>query len=854
MLRATFKSLLSRKARLFMSGLAVILGVAFISGTLILNASLGDSIRDMFATAYKNVDVQVTPDADESKDKVATIPADLVDEIKSQPHVDKATAEVADAAGGVQVLDKNEKVLPPTGPPTIGTNWTGVNDPMEMADGSGPEASDEVAINKGLSDATGYEVGDTMKLVLPNSGDTKPQSFEVSGVFEYSGNRGSLGGESTVSFTTETAQKMLLGKEDVFSSVNVKSDGSVSQTELKKQLSSELGGDYQIKTGDKLAEESAGQLSIILDFFNYLLLGFGTIALLVSVFLIINTFSIIVAQRTRELALFRAIGAGRGQVTRSVMLEAFIIGALAAVVGMAVGVGLGWAGTEAMSGLFGDLQTTLSIPMEAWIAAAAIGIGITMFAALLPALRAGRIPPIAALQDPSNTQRPVRWFAIIGGLLLVGGGALLTAALTKQFGKIDSDDTRIAVFSAITVLFLGAIIFTPVLARPLVSLIGFLFSWSLPGKLGRRNSGRNPRRTAITATALMIGITLVTGVGVMFSSANASIQKYMAKQVNMDLMISPATQGQNPPTFDKSVLDEAADIDGVTKVVDGYADSQATLDGEPIYVQATSNIKDFTRLLGVTKDKGEMDSLGPDEMLMSTGQAKDTKTKVGDTVEVTFANLKEPKEFTVSGIVNTGDFMAAPWIVDASNAKYFHEDKPMQAFIEVGDKDDVKPVMKDVNELLKDYPLVTVMDTSAFTEQLNQMFDIMLTVVQVLLGLAMLIAVIGVINTLTLSIRERTRELGLLRATGLTRGQVTRMVTVESIVISLFGALLGLGVGAGLGIAAQRGLRTFIDVLAMPWGTMAFYVVAAIVVGFFAALIPAYRANRINVLEAISYE
>lgn len=853
MLRATFKSLLSRKARLFMSGIAVILGVAFISGTLILNASLGDSIRSMFATAYEDVDVQVTPDEDQTDNKVHTISDDTVATIEDQPHVEEATPQIVNAQSGVQVLDKNDKVLPQTGAPTIGSNWIGVDDPMEMVDGAGPEADDEIAINKGLSDATGFEVGDTMKLVLPNSGIQEPQSFEVSGVFGYSGDRASLGGESSVSFTTEAAQQQLLGGADGYTNVDVKSDGTVSQSELKKDLAAELGSSYTVKTGEKLAEESAGQLAIIIDFFNYLLLGFGAIALLVSIFLIINTFSIVVAQRTRELALFRAIGAGRGQVTRSVLLEAFIIGLIAAVVGMGLGVGLGYAGTGAMSGLFGDLETTLSIPPAAWIAAAVIGIGITMLAAVLPALRAGRIPPIAALQDPSNTQRPVRWFGIIGGVLLLAGGGLLAAALTERFGDSDSTATLFGMGGAIALLFLGATIFTPVLAKPLVSLIGFAFSWSLPGKLGRRNSGRNPRRTAITATALMIGITLVTMVGVLFSSANVSIQKYTSEQMSADLMISPATAGENPPTFKKSVLDETGDLDGVKNVVDSYSDYNAKLDGEAIYAQATTDLENFSRLLGVTHVKGETDSLGPDDLLMDEAQAKESKTKVGDTVELSFTKSKEPKEFTVTGIVKSGQF-ASPWLVDASNAKYFNLDEPSQAYIELDSEKDKKAVKAEVDDLLKDYPLVTVMDTGAFAEQLNQMFDIMLMVVQVLLGLAMLIAVIGVVNTLTLSIRERTRELGLLRATGLTRGQVTRMVTVESIVISVFGALLGVGIGAGLGIAAQRGLTDYIEVLAMPWGTMGFYVIAAIVVGFFAALIPAYRANRIDVLEAISYE
>ncbi|HZE42125.1 MAG TPA: FtsX-like permease family protein [Stackebrandtia sp.] len=850
MLRAALKSLLSRKTRLLLSGIAVILGVAFITGTLVLNASLGDSIRSMFATAYQNVDVQVSAGSDDNGSP-KPVPASLVDTVKDADHVTKVTGDITNANGGVQVLDKHGKVLPPTGAPTIGSNWSGVQSPMQLRDGAGPKHGNEIAINAAMSDDLGYKVGDTVKVIV---GDPKPQKFKVVGIFGYTGDRKSLGGEKSVSFTTSEAQKLLLDGKDAYTDISVRGDGKVSQTELKKQIAGIVDDKYDVKTGKKLADEAAGGLQVVIKFFNYLLLGFGAIALLVSVFLIINTFSIIVAQRTRELALFRAIGAGRGQVTRSVMLEAFIVGFISAVIGLALGVGLGYGGTSAAAGLFGNMRTTLNVPTTAFIAALVIGVGITMFAAILPARRAGRIPPIAALRDAANTERPVRWFGIIGGVLLLGGGGLLTAALTKQFGSATSNDTLLAVFGGIILLFLGATIFTPFVARPLVSAIGALFSWSLPGKLGRRNSARNPRRTAITATALMIGIALVTAVGVLFSSAEASVTKYLNKQSQVDLLISGVQTGPTPPTFDKTVATKAADIDGVKTMVSTYADTSTTVGREGTMVDATDQVKDLVHMTAMGHDKGNTSSLGTDDIIVSKDAAKRQHVTVGDTLKVKFPKSKQSKELTVSGIVkNSG--MTAPYIVSVDNAKYFAVDQPTTAYIKLDAGANKKTVTHKLDDLLKDNPLVSVSDLSVLVDQMTKQFDIMLIAVQVLLGMAMLIAIIGVINTLTLSIRERTRELGLLRATGLTRGQVTRMVTVESIVISMFGALLGLGVGAGLGVAVQQALKgDFVDVLAMPWGTMVFYVIASLVIGFFAALIPAYRANRLNVLNAISYE
>ncbi|MEV0647255.1 FtsX-like permease family protein [Phytomonospora sp. NPDC050363] len=850
MLRATFKSLLSRKARLLLSGIAIILGVAFITGSLVMRASFGSSIESMFTTAFESVDVQVTSEnSNPVTGQPDPIPESVVSQVQSVEGVSGATGLVSDAANTVVVIDKNGKAIPAFGAPTIASNWTGVEDPLEIREGAGPTADGEIAISASLADSTGYAVGDQFPVI--STVTSEQTAYKVVGVVGYTGGRDTLGGEKTMWFTTTDAQNLVMGKTGAFTNIDVKAASGVSDNDLRDRIGAELGSSYKVQTGDDLAKEISGQFDELLGAFNNILLVFGGVAVLVSIFLIINTFSIIVAQRTRELALFRAMGAGRGQVINSVLLEAAIIGVLAGIVGLALGVLVGWGGTAALGGLFGGMDATLAIPPSAIISALVIGVVVTMLAAVFPAIRASRIPPIAALRDAANAERSVLPFGIAGGIFLVLGGGMLTLALTGNAG-----DNRLAMMGgALFALFIGAVVFTPVIARPLVSVIGRLMSWSMPGKLGRRNSGRNPRRTAITAAALMIGVTLVTAIGVLSASAQASIDKYFENSVKADLMIGAAAPAGPPPTFKPELLGEMKSVPGVNIVVGAWVDFGAKRGTEDVLVQATDDLAGMNYMFAAKPVEGNTTTLGPNDLVINKMAAEQFGLKLGDTVPLKFSAAESAKDFTVTGITEVSTDGSATWTVASSNAEQFTTSNPMQAYVELDEGADTQQVTDQINTLLADNPLVTVNDVSALSDQIKAIFDIISTVFQVLLIVAMGIAVIGVVNTLTLSVLERTRELGLLRAVGMKKGQVTGMVAVESVVISVFGAILGLAVGAGLGIAAQQALKDqFIDVLALPWTTMAFYLVAAVVIGVLAALIPAYRANKLNVLRAISYE
>jgi putative ABC transport system permease protein len=390
------------------------------------------------------------------------------------------------------------------------------------------------------------------------------------------------------------------------------------------------------------------------------------------------------------------------------------------------------------------------------------------------------------------------------------------------------------------------------ISRPVVSLLGRLFAWSVPGKLGRLNSGRNPRRTAITAAALMVGIALVTGVSVIITSAKSSLTALAEDTIQAELVIAGNQTGPRPPSFDPAVLDRAAAVPGVKAVAGLYGDV-AMVGGQRTYVSATSNVPALRDIFKATPTAGSIDALGPNQLMVDAGTAKEHNLSVGSTVPVQLSR-GDPQTYTVTGIYAETDLFGG-FVLPAGAAANFAVPMPTQAYLQLTPGTSVDRVLPQVEALLADSPEVSVADRAAFIEQQTGMFDQLLMMIQVLLALAILIAVLGIINTLALSVLERTRELGLLRAIGLRRGQTMRMVTVESVVISVFGALLGVAVGTGLGAAVVQALsEDGIGDVVLPWSQMGLYVGLAAVIGVVAAVLPAIRAARINVLGAIAHD
>jgi len=850
MIRATLKSLLARKLRLILSGLAVVLGVMFVSGAFVLTDTLGRTFDAIFADAYQGVDVNVA-----AKPKIAVsemegeqtsppLPAATLDKVREVPGVASATGVVA--VDGARLIGSNGKAVASFGPPQLGENWTGESEQLQLREGHEPRADDEIVINQGLATAGKVKLGDRVGVLTPLE---PKQEFTIVGITGYSGGRDSIGGSSEIMFTTPTAQRLMLGEPNTFSSVTVKAAGGVTDDSLRDAVAAAVGDGFVVKTGEQLSTEAAQSFKEALSFFNRILLGFAAVALLVGTFLILNTFSIIVAQRTRELALMRAVGASRRQIIGSVVLEAIAVGLIASVFGLAAGIGIG----ALLAWLFGNFAGGLTlagigVPAAAVIGAFGVGLVITVVAAVLPALRASRIPPIAAMQDVATPDRPLTRITVAGALVTSVGAALLFLGLNGNAG----DNTLATILSGVLFAFIGVALLTPLISRPVVSLLGAIFAWSVPGKLGRLNSGRNPRRTAITAAALMVGIALVTGVTVILDSAKGSISALAKDTIKAELVIAGTQSGPRPPSFDPAVLDKAAALPGV-QLVDGEYGDMALVNGERTWVSASSNVAALERIFGAKSSSGDISRLTPEQMLVSSDTAKSRNLSVGSQVTVQLSR-GDARTYTVNGIYESSQ-LTNPMMLPPQAARDFAIPQPIQGFVQLAPGARVADVQPQVERLLADSPEVSVADRDAFIKQQTSSLDGLLTMIQILLALAIVIAVLGIVNTLALSVLERTRELGLLRAIGLRRAQTMRMITVEAVVISVFGALLGVAVGSGLGAAVVRALKDDgIKDLILPWGQMAVMLGLAAIVGVVAAVLPAIRAARINVLGAIAHE
>jgi putative ABC transport system permease protein len=842
MLRATLKSLLARKLRLVLSGLAVVLGVMFVAGAFVTTDTLGRTFDKLFAEGYSQTDVAVM-----AKPKVAVsemegeqvptpLPASLVDQVAAVPGVAKATGVISD--DGARVIGSDGKVVTSYGPPRIGMNWVGTDDLMQMRQGRGPEKDNEIAVNEAVAKAAGIKVGDRVGVLtqLPK------KTFTLVGVWGYTEGRDSIGGVQEVAFTTPQAQRSMLGQTGVFTQVTVRVDKGREPSAVRNQIAARVGGSYDVKTGEQLAADSAAQFKEALSFFNNILLGFAGVALFVGTFLILNTFSIIVAQRTRELALMRALGAGRRQVINSVLVEALVIGLIAAVLGLGAGIGVGALLVTLFGSMSGGLDPApVGVPPAAILSSLIVGVVVTVVAAVLPALRASRISPIAAMQDVATPDRPLTKVTVTGAVIGAAGATMLGIGL---YGT----SSLWLILAGVLVAFIGIALLTPLISKPVVAGLGRLFSWSVPGRLGRLNSGRNPRRTAITAAALMVGIALVTGVTVVMDSAKQSIAAQAENTVKAEIVIGGDQNGPRPPTFDDAVLARTAALPGV-RAAAGLWNDQALVNGERTYVDATDNLAKMAEAFG----QAALPVLKNDQMAVSRQEAAEHNWAVGSVLKIQLPRGEE-HNYTIVATYDE-DAMPGTYFLPAAASKEFGITQPMLGFVRLADGATMAQVLPQVKALVADSPEVNATDRSSYINQQVGTFDTVITMIQVLLGLAILIAVLGVINTLALSVLERTRELGLLRAVGLGRAQTMRMVTVEAVVISVFGALLGVIVGAGLGSAVVQALDgEGITDLVLPWTQMALYLGLAALVGVLAAVLPSIKAARLNVLAAIAHD
>lgn len=834
MLRVTLRSLLARKLRLLLSATAVVLGVSFVAGALTLTDTLGRVFDDLFRDVNAKTDLEVRGQsvfAEQDGGPRAPVPADLATRLGT---VEGVSHVVGDVQGYAQLLEKDGTAYTTGGAPAFGLNYDADQrtSSYTIETGTAPQAPDDVVLDVGTAEATGYRVGDEVTVQLTGG----PREFTVTGTFGF-GDSGSVGGASIVAFEQSTAQE-LLGRPGEFQVLRIAAADGVDVDALRDRVASTLPAGYETVTGEQSADEAAGDIKEALGFFTTFLLVFAVVSLFVGAFLIFNTFTILIAQRQRELALLRALGADRGQVTRSVLLESLVVGSVASVLGLGLGIGVAVLLRSLVSSFGGTLpEGPLVISTRTVVVSLLIGVVVTALAALLPARKASAVPPVAAMRDAATPEASLRRTTILGAVLLVLGIVGVGVGLSGEL---------VLLGIGALLAFLGIAALSPLLSRPAGRLLGAPFQRSLPGRLGRLNATRNPRRTAATAAALMIGLALVSTVSVLGASAKASVEKIVQGALGADLVVQ---QKGGFDGFSPAVGDALAALPEVGQV-DRLRFDSAQVGGDVVEItsvpgQAVGQTVDLARVAG------DVTALSEGEVLLSEGEAEELGVAPGDSVPVQFSRGAE-RSFTVAGTYVDNE-LVGPYLFDASAARDFSAQLDAVLLIDARDGTSAADLRSAVDATAAGFPTVEVLDREEFTQASTSQIDTITTIISILLLLSILIAVLGIVNTLALAVLERTRELGMLRAVGLSRRQTRRMVTVEAVIVAVFGALLGIVVGSAFGVAFQRALADEgVTELAFPVGRLVAFVVVAGLAGILAALLPARRAARLDVLQALA--
>lgn len=845
MLKAMLRGLFTHKLRLLLSALAIVLGTMFMSAAFVAGDTVGKGFSALFSTVNSTLDVQVTGVSETGVENsgviTALVPQSVADEVAKVDGVKQATPQVS--SDGARVIDKNGKVLPTAGPPRFGMGWSGEDGLIEIREGDPPTAPDQVAISANIASATGYQVGDKIDIITLQPRKT----FTVSGILGYSGDRDSLAGEMTVAFTMPVAQELMLGHPGDYTNVDVQADSGVSQEELKNRIAAKIGPGYQVRTAEETADEQASGVQGFVDVLKTGLTVFAVIGLITAAFLIFNTFSMLVAQRTKELALYRAFGAGKNQVVRSVLIESALLGLASAVIGLILGIGMGWLlkeGLEAFSKTSLPVNGVVVMPYVI-IATLLVGVLFTVVAALIPALRAARVPPIAAMRDAAVPDKPLRTLTLIGLAVLLTGVAFLVLKLLKVW----QNPLWLVLGGGALLCFIGAVMVAPFLSRPITQGIGKIFGRSVPGRLGTRNTGRNPRRTAVTAAALMIGVTLATAAGVFASSVKAGVTELFTNDLKAQLIVQ-STDFTGQTGFEPSMQEQMRAIPGVVDAVAVRTDT-AKLGGRQTGIGSADAVA-AAEIFTLRAAQGQIRPLAAGEIILDEGTAKNLNASVGTTLPLITTRGGEKPEKVVA-ILESTQTWSGP-MLNPADAGGFTSPFAQAGYVQVGDDAQVPPVQEALKQMFADNPEVTVADQSQIIKQATSFLDVILTILNVLLGLTILVAFLGIVNTLLLSIFERTREIGMIRAIGLSRRSTAWMITVESVLISLFGALLGVVLGVGLGVAIVKIFGGDFLRLTIPWDYIIATLVLGVLAGVFAAILPAIRAGRLNVLQAIAYE
>lgn len=841
MLKIALRSLGAHKLRLMLTAAAVFLGVAFITGMLMLTNSLDRTFTDIFESGAQ--DVLVTK-ADAVEEEFGDTTAQLIgqDVVEQVAGVEGVLA--ADGAifqNGAYLLNADGEVVGGNGPPAAGVNWQ-ANPDLAVATisaGRAPERDNEIVVDDITFPKLEVPVDSDVTMVTPQGRIT----VKLVGSFKY-GTTGGLAGATITAFTPERAQELFTAPGE-WQSVEVAAADGFSDQQVADNIAVALGQGWEVKTRSQQVEESASALRQGLSFINYVLVGFAGISLFVAAFLIYNTFAMLVAQRGREMALLRAVGSSRGQVLRSVLVEALLLALVAAV----IGVGLGYLIARVLVALLGriglSLTSGVALTPQAVIWAVVLAVVVTVLSALLPALRAARTPPIAALREADTpVEKPGRARSIIGAVLFVVSlGGLFTAFRT---------DPNIQTVALSALLLLVA----TVLLAPALAVLGAKGSGAVmrlggvSGQLAGRNAERGPRRVAATASALLIGLALVTTVSVVVASARESINQLIERAFGADYIV--ATQTGNP--FSADIATQLREVTDVEYVI-SQSQGPARVDGEDQFITAMGG-GPITSVFDVAVQSGDVGELIQGTAVADSEWAVESGASVGDRVTVLFPS-GQTRAFTLQGIFEKTDAGLLSGLIipkdDYRDVGGAAQDTLL--YVSLQPDVDATAALEEVEAVTAENPLLQVLDQTEIKEQNSRQINQLLYLIYGMLGLSILIAALGVVNTMALSVLERTREIGLLRAVGASRRQVRRMIRWEAVLVAFIGAAAGVVIGLVAGIALRQALSDDgIDILVVPVATVVVILMLAIVLGVLAAALPARRAARLDILGAIATE
>jgi putative ABC transport system permease protein len=855
-IRVALKGLARRKLRAVLTAIAIVIGVAMVSGTFILTDTIKSAFGTVFTQVYKHSDAVITgksviAGAEEERSNGRNTPAfseTLLAKVRALPGVAEAQGGIEDKAS---LIGRNGKVISGGGAPSLAfsvhPHGNQRFNPLELVSGTWPSGAGQVAIDDHTAESKHYKVGETIGVVALGG----EQRMRIAGIVKIGG-VSSLGGATMAVLDFPVAQK-LFNKAGMLDSISVAAKKGLTPAQVVREIRPLLPANAQVRTGEAQARQSTnetnGFLSIIQDF----LLAFGGVALFVGSFVIANTLSITIAQRTRELATLRTLGATRRQVLRSVMLEALVIGALAAIAGLFLGLGLA-KGLNSLFVSFGiDLpQAATVFATRTIIVSLLVGIVITLLAALRPAIRATRVPPISAVREGAllAPSRFARFSTASASLTLAVSVALMLIGLFAS-----SISTSIRLLS-IGIGAAGVFVAVAMLAKELVPPLAAVLGWpatkigGAAGRLARGNSIRNPSRTASTASALMIGLALVTLVSVLAAGLRTTFENSVNELFKGDYALTATDNFSPTSTASEQVLRH---VPGA-QVVAGVRAGSGRAFGSKINVTGVEG--DVSRVIFVKWKAGSQavpGELGEDGAFVNKDYAREEHLMVGSPIDVGTPTGKTMR-LEIRGIFSPPKGGSPYGDVTISTARFdaeYQNPQNVYAFVDMAGGVSAANTAA-LKRALASFPDAKIASESQFKKNQEQGIDTLLNLLYVLLSLSIIVSLFGIVNTLVLTVFERTRELGMLRAVGMTRRQVRRMIRHESVVTALIGAALGIPVGIVLALMVGQAIEY--PSFTIPVGTLVVFVIAAIVAGMIAAIFPARRAARLNILAALQYE